>query len=152
MSRLLSDLSPRCLDLFNKFKVVLDQADIKFVVVFTKRTVAEQIALFAQGRQAYDAVNQLRGEAGLPPLQHPQENVIITQVDGIHKISHHQTGDAFDLTFADGNGDPYYPNDPVRWFALGNMAESVGLDWGGRFQPLDKNGLGWDPDHFEVNV
>lgn len=39
--------------------------------------------------------------------------------------------------------------DPI-WKQIGQIGEKLGLRWGGRFAPLDKNGLGWDPGHFEM--
>ena len=38
--------------------------------------------------------------------------------------------------------------DPV-WKKLGEMGEKLGMRWGGRFTPLNKDGVGWDPGHFE---
>jgi len=136
MSNRIEDLSPLCQERFQLFKAKLDAGQISFVVVSTLRSLAEQQAQWFKGRDSSGKV--------IDP------KAVVTQVDGIIKKSHHQTGNAFDLTFADEHGNPYWPTDPVRWFALGNMAESCGLDWGGRFQPLDKDGLGWDCDHFQI--
>lgn len=38
--------------------------------------------------------------------------------------------------------------DPV-WARIGAIGEALGLRWGGRFRPLGRNGIGWDPGHFE---
>lgn len=40
-------------------------------------------------------------------------------------------------------------SDPV-WKTIGEIGMGLGLRWGGTFAPLDKNGLGWDPGHFEL--
>lgn len=136
MSSRIEDLTPACQALFQKFKTRLDQANIPFVVVFTLRTAEEQHALWLKGRDASGKV--------------VDQSKVVTNCDGYKKLSNHQSGNAFDLTFANEQGKPYWPADPVRWFGLGQIAESCGLGWGGRFQPLDKNGLGWDPDHFEL--
>lgn len=45
------------------------------------------------------------------------------------------------------NGKPCWNREPYR--ILGEYWESLGGRWGGRFKPLDKNGLGWDVGHFE---
>ena len=149
MSNRIEDLTPECQATFAEFKAKLDADQIPFAVVFTLRSTAEQVALYTQGRKPLDVVNSYRQVAGLPPTQ---ETAIVTQCDGVTKKSNHQTGNAFDLTFADENGNAIWPSDPVRWLALGGIAESVGLVWGGRWTPLDANGLGWDIDHFEMPV
>lgn len=35
------------------------------------------------------------------------------------------------------------------WRTLGRIGEALGLRWGGRFTPLGRDGIGWDPGHFE---
>lgn len=136
MSNRIEDLTPECQAAFGRFKARLDEGKIPFVVVFTRRTAEEQHTLWLKGRDASGNVID--------------QSQVVTNCDGYKKLSNHQGGNAFDLTFADANGNPYWPTDPVRWFGLGQIAESCGLSWGGRFKPLDKNGLGWDPDHFEI--
>jgi len=44
-------------------------------------------------------------------------------------------------------GKPVWSGEAYRM--LGQYWESLGGRWGGRFKPLDKNGLGWDAGHFE---
>lgn len=149
MSRSADDLSQDIRPKYDSFTKELTDQKIPWILIFTHRTDAEQIAFYAKGRQSLDAVNAIMDAAGLPHIS-PAENVVVTNCDGVHHKSKHQTGDAFDLTFTDDRGRPIWPEDPVRWFGLGQIAERHGLTWGGRFQPKDKNGLGWDPDHFEV--
>jgi len=149
MSKRIEDLSPECRVKYQLLADWLTENHIGFTVLFTRRTDAEQVALYAQGRQSLDNVNALMTVAGLPKIS-DRENVIVTQRDGIHKRSNHQDGKAFDLTFVD-SGRAVWPKDSVRWFALGTKAEEFGLTWGGRFTPLDPvSGLGWDVDHFEI--
>ena len=35
------------------------------------------------------------------------------------------------------------------WKKLGEIGESCGLEWGGKWTPLDCFGLGWDLPHFQ---
>jgi hypothetical protein len=35
------------------------------------------------------------------------------------------------------------------YLPIGEKWESLGGKWGGRFKPLNKNGIGWDPGHIE---
>jgi len=115
MSNKIEDLTPECQAKYSLFAGLLDIAGIKTAVVFTRRTLAEQQALFAQGRESLDEVNALRKAAGLPPINAGDNASIVTNCDGVAKISNHQTGQAFDLTFVDANGNPYWPTDPSKW-------------------------------------
>lgn len=38
------------------------------------------------------------------------------------------------------------------WMLIGQVGESLGLRWGGRFKPLDRFGIGWDSGHLELVV
>ncbi len=88
------------------------------------RTVAQQQALYAQGRT--------------------KPGVIVTNADGVRVPSNHQTksdgtGHAVDLAFVDDPDTPkteiYDPNQP--WALMGAMAEAKGLRWGGRWKFVD---------------
>jgi hypothetical protein len=46
--------------------------------------------------------------------------------------------------------DGKHPEGRKRLLIYGELAEQAGLRWGGRFKPLDKDGLGWDLAHVEV--
>ena len=149
MSKRIEDLTPSAQAKYSLFAGLLQIAGIAFTVVYTLRSTAEQQALFAQGRHDLSSVNALRAEAGLKPIG-ASDNVVVTNCDGVRNVSNHQTGNAFDLTFADASGNPYWPTDPEKWKELGRIGKVAGLAWGGDFTPLDKNGLGWDTDHFEL--
>lgn len=81
------------------------------------RTVAEQEALYAQGRT--------------------KPGIIVTYAKGESYSSMHQWGVAFDIIRNDGKG-AYYDND--GWFnKAGRIGKSVGLEWGGDWTtPIDK--------------
>lgn len=40
-------------------------------------------------------------------------------------------------------------SDPI-WWKIGEIGESIGLRWGGRFSAVDKTKMGKDPGHFEL--
>lgn len=89
-------------------------------------------------------------------LRTPQEHAI-NLASGASRIqrSKHLDGLAIDVcpyeTWALDGPDKlrWDTSNPTVWFRLGRIGEALGLRWGGRFRPLDDNGLGWDAGHFE---
>jgi hypothetical protein len=128
LSNKIEDLSPECQEKYWAQKKLFDAAGIPVVVLSTLRTPEEQHVEFVAGN---------------------------SKCDGYIKKSYHQSGNAFDQTFADAQGNPYWP-DPntvdgsTRWLAYAAMVESVGLVSGVRFKPLNQYGVGWDPNHCEL--
>lgn len=96
-------------------------AGLPVIVASGYRSTAEQDALYAQGRTT----------AG----------PIVTDAKG--GSSWHNFGLAFDLAILSG-GKATFPNDTSIWTRLGQIAESIGLSWGGRAAKPD-----WD--HFEYH-
>ena len=83
----------------------------------TLRTVAEQDALYAQGRT--------------------EPGNIVTNARGSSYSSYHQWGTAFDFLRNDGKG-AYYDNDGF-FTKVGTIGVSIGLEWGGNWKsPVDK--------------
>lgn len=129
MSNRIEDLSPACQEKYWAQKKLFDEAGVPVVVTSTLRTAEEQNAAFRSGK---------------------------SKCDGYIKKSYHQSGNAFDQTFANAKGNPYWP-DPntedgaARWLAYASIVESVGLTSGVRFKPLNKYGVGWDPNHVELS-
>ena len=59
-------------------------------------------------------------------------------------LSWHQYGAACDIAFIDENGNwDWPPDDDPRWIELGQIGQSMGLEWGGSF-PIK------DLDHFQL--
>lgn len=90
---------------------------LKIKIGETLRTVAEQDALYAQGRTT--------------------PGNIVTNAPGSSYSSYHQWGTAFDFFRNDGRG-AYYDND--GFFArVGKIGVNLGLEWGGNWKsPVDK--------------
>lgn len=83
----------------------------------TLRTVAEQDALYAQGRT--------------------EPGNIVTNARGSSYSSYHQWGTAFDFFRNDGKG-AYYDSDGF-FTKVGSIGVSLGLEWGGNWKnPVDK--------------
>lgn len=72
--------------------------------------------------------------------------------------SPHGRGAAFDVAFLvdgklvgprPGPGNDSYDRDRP-WAGVGAIGEGLGLTWGGRFRPIEADGMGWDLGHFEL--
>lgn len=119
MSRDLSVLVPQLRDAVPKILSAMTAAGFPMLVVYTERTLAEQIALYAEGRTA--------------------PGFIVTNADGVKKRSNHQRHtDGFvhacDCAFIiDGN-----PSWDLRlpWKTYGALAVTLGLTWGGSWKSL----------------
>jgi hypothetical protein len=155
-SRKIKDLTPVCREKFLLFKEKMDAAKIPFIVTCTARITREQIALYAQGRNATGIVNKYREVAGLPPISDEENRRKVTwTLNSKHLVDYDDDRDdndlssAFDIAIIKGrkaiwdvkismNG-----NDIPDYLEAAMIGESVGLKAGARFR---------NPDypHFEV--
>ncbi|MDA8155911.1 MAG: M15 family metallopeptidase [Actinomycetota bacterium] len=103
---------------------------IDFIITYTMRTDAEQHALFAQGRKGLNEVNRLRTYAGLAPIKQSENRVVTKLFKSVH-----QFGCAFDIAIVK-DGKPDWA-DTASYEKLGELGESIGLRWGGRFKFRD---------------
>lgn len=119
MSRLVKDLVPELQELFRQFAVKMADAKIPFIVTCTYRSQEEQDILYARGRTT----------------QGPK----VTWT----KKSKHTDRTAFDIALLKGakahwdvkvsvNG-----NEVPDYIEAGEIGESVGLVWGGRWKSPD---------------
>lgn len=118
-SRRVEDLTPEMQDLFREFAARMAEAQLPFVLTSTRRTLAEQEALYAQGRTA------------------PGPVVTWTMK------SKHLEGKAFDIALVrDGKAHwntkiDVNENEVPDYREAGSIGESVGLVWGGRWKTPD---------------
>jgi hypothetical protein len=63
-----SDLIPPARDLYYRFEEDMKTANVLWKATCIKRTRAEQVALYAQGRETLAVINELRRVAGLMPI------------------------------------------------------------------------------------
>jgi D-alanyl-D-alanine carboxypeptidase len=128
MSRKLDDLSDRFRPLAMTLIARLVEARIPHLITDTRRTPAEHQANLAKGTSRTAHSKHLDGDAiDLVPWE------VYTLAPGGDKL-------AYDLES---------PAAVAAWKAMGQIGESLGLRWGGRFAPVNRYGLGWDPGHFE---
>ncbi len=112
-SRNLSDLVPPCKERAEKFLNLAKDAGIDLIVTSTYRDLESQAALFAQGRTKPGAIvtNARPGQ------------------------SWHNWRCAFDVVPI-RNGKPVWSTtgpDGALWRKVGELGESVGLEWAGRW-------------------
>jgi peptidoglycan L-alanyl-D-glutamate endopeptidase CwlK len=106
-----------------------EKQGIRVKIYNTLRTKQEQEALYLQGRTPISVVNLAREKAGLEPIKE-SENKIVTHL----KSSPHCYGLAFDFVpIVDGK---VVWNNDFLWETCGKIAESLGLEWGGRWKSL----------------
>jgi peptidoglycan L-alanyl-D-glutamate endopeptidase CwlK len=150
--RSLDELDPCFRPLADKYLAGLELAGIRYVVLETKRTQAVQDAYYAQGRRPLAEVNALRMVAGLWAIRDaenkrkPTDSAMI-----VFRGVGHGNGTAMDVAPADINGNPKWSAAPEIWKTMGEIAEISGLDWGGRWKPInERTGLGWDCAHVQM--
>lgn len=144
MNTKISDLVPEVAAAAQNGIDALNRFDIPHAVTSTLRSVDEQAALYAQGRQALDRVNALREKAGMYPCTLSENNYTVTNCDGVKVKSNHQGGRALDIVPLNDQGSPTWPpgGDP-RWQKIADIMKGQGFQWGGDWTNKDM-------PHFEM--
>lgn len=156
MSRLLTDLSDKCYNLFVLFKAKMDVENIPFVVTCTSRTFQEQMALYAQGRKSIIEVNILRKYAGLPLLpamdkrgdeiKYPKVTWTLASKHIINLLdtsTQNDKANAFDIVITKNKVAIYdlkyavHPGDAPAYIEAANIGKAVGLRPGAFFSSPD---------------
>jgi hypothetical protein len=150
-SRKIEDCVPELQALYGLFLGKMGDAHLHFTITCTARTVLEQVALYAQGREKLERTNYLRLLAKLPPIDRATNRRKVTWtlhskhlIDLDDGITTNDQSRAFDFAMLDANGkitwnlkiDVMYDQIP-DYQQAGEIGESCGLVWGGRFKTLD---------------
>lgn len=148
-SRKVSDCTPSLQAKIKAFTIAMFNAGIPFIITCTARTVKEQRALYAQGRELLFDVNELREMAGLPRIKNEQNKIVTWTLASKHIIdlddgnTHNDKSRAFDIVISPG-GKPCWDvkvdvnQDHISDYEqAGKIGESVGLRWGGGFKTPD---------------
>jgi len=150
MSRLISDLDERFQPFVIKFTEILRYKGVLFSILETRRSHAVQIAYYSQGRDVFEVVNAKRADAGLPLIGREEAKRKITRT----LLSKHIEGLAVDIVPLTSSGSiPWNLKSKSiadMWRNIGNIGTSCGLEWGGKWEPLNEYGLGWDLPHYEM--
>jgi len=98
-----------------------------------------QEAIYMQGRHPLAVVNAFRVSIGFPPIKEA-ENRIVTWAPSGYSV--HNFALAADVCYA--TGDPYAEKGRLlTWDEFGNLAEALGLTWGGRWKKPDRPHVEW---------
>ncbi len=150
-SRKIEDCVPDLQNLIYAFTARMAKADLPFIITCTARTVREQIALYAQGREKLEQTNYLRKLAGLPAVSFQENTRKVTWtlqsahlIDLDDNVRGNDKSRAFDIVI-NRNGKPCWDvkvdvnEDGIPDYEeAGKIAESVGLVWGGRWKTPDR--------------
>lgn len=149
-SRRLEDMTPELQGRYLLFEEKMRAAGLPFMVTCTARTVREQVALHAQGREDLVSVNSLRKRAGLPPITAKENNNPVTWtlasehiIDLDDGILENDKSRAFDIAITRGKVPDWTLKVDVNqnripdYMEAGKIGESCGLEWGGRWKRRD---------------
>lgn len=142
----LKRLTPKAQELHAKFAYEMAKAGLNYIVTSTLRTLDEQAALYAQGREPIEKINELRAKVGMYLLRQGEAKQIVTWT----MKSRHMTGDAFDIALIDRSGKAHW-NEKISinadqtpdYLEAALIGQRVGLNAGGLWVKQD-----WP--HFEV--
>ncbi len=124
-SGIIARLDERLKPLAERFLAAVSQQGIPLVLTQGFRSMEEQRRIYEQGRTA----------PGHIVTYAPPEK------------SKHNYGLAFDVAPLNEKGQPYWPEDEDLWTRIGEIGESVGLRWGGRWPGVQR-----DRPHFELRA
>jgi peptidoglycan L-alanyl-D-glutamate endopeptidase CwlK len=108
VSRKIEDLIHTLRAKYAIFEFRMQDAEIDFIVTCTRRTQAEQDALWEQGRS--------------------KPGLVVTWT----KRSKHIEGKAFDICIME-NGKPDWKVSNPKWTRAGKIGTDIGLDWAGNW-------------------
>ncbi len=145
-SQLLNDLKPPAFELALAFLDACDDAGLEVLIYCTYRSEREQAVLYRQGRplwQIMEKADELRRQWHRPDLGDllidvgPQyESRVVTWAGPGQSIHNYRR--AFDCVPL-RSGKPVWGTELVEdhrlWQRMGEIGESVGLEWAGRWSP-----------------
>ena len=146
-SRKLSDLVPELEVKAKRILIICGEKEIPILITCTARLVREQVALYAQGREPLNHVNYLRGLVGMTPLTIQENKRKVTWTLNSNHLVDLDDGNpandksrAFDFCILKGQ-QPIWDlkidvndNDIPDYREVGEIAEAMGLKWGGRWK------------------
>lgn len=144
-SRNLTDLVPSMEAKAREFLRICAEKGIPAHVTCTARSIHEHEALYAQGREPLEKVNELRKAVGLWALKEEENKRPVTWTLKSRHIVYDEKekARAFDVAIVKDKqfvwdlkvdvNDDHIPD----YEEMGKIGESVGLEWGGRWKKPD---------------
>lgn len=134
-------LTPVAQELLAKFSYNMTMAGLNFIVTSTLRTLTEQEALYAQGRESRQTINAIRERAGMPPLSLVESKKVVTWT----MESRHLTGRAFDIALVYPSTKTIYWGEKISvnidktpdYLEAAKIGQKVGLIAGGFWDTPD---------------
>ncbi len=105
---------------------------INLRIVQALRSLDEQNALYVQGRQDLTVVNDFRRKVKWPDILKYENRKVTNAKPG---ESWHNFGRAFDVVPMENKVPNWEYKD---WESIGDLGESCGLEWGGRWSTPDR--------------
>lgn len=128
-----------CFTKMNNSELLKSMGVEKVAINETLRDLATQMAYFARGRMEVKYVKMYYAAAGLYEIGDVEARTVITNT----LRSNHMSGKAVD--FVPVKDGKLWWNAPAEvWRVMGEIGESCGLKWGGRWKDLP------DTPHFEA--
>jgi hypothetical protein len=126
--------------LYNEVNAMCSTENCAPLVVYGFRSAAEQLQIWAQGRELIGPGLDTMLESSWRETKDTNDKIVTRAFPG---RSAHNTGDAVDIALVEGVGatrhwisDPGVPGD--RWYRIvGAAAKRLGLRWGGDFSFFD---------------
>jgi peptidoglycan L-alanyl-D-glutamate endopeptidase CwlK len=145
-SRNLSDLTPTLEKKARKFLALCEKRGLPVHITCTRRSIHEHEALYAQGREPLEKVNELRKAVGLWALKEEENQRPVTwTLKSRHIVfDEKERARAFDVALVRDKQFVWdlkvdiNENDLNDWEEIGRIGESAGLEWGGRWAKPDR--------------
>ncbi len=102
---------------------------VRLIVTSGRRSYADQLEIWSRGRMLASV-----GAAPMVPTSWRQIGRVVTS--SFPGLSAHNYGLAVDVALVD-EGKHYLPDDDPHWRAIGDVAEGLGCEWGGRWRLRD---------------
>lgn len=149
-SRNIKDCVLQLQEIYPKFKQEALDKGIDFILTCTARTLKEQTALYAQGREILDMVNAKRQIAGLPPIKASANKKVTWTMNSKHITTPNEPlAKAFDVVIVKDGAAQWSVktnvnnNDKPDYIELAEIGKKLGLKAGADFKSPDY-------PHFEI--